>query len=267
MLQTDDILPGAALPVLRSDRDPAVFDVIDGRDDSPWVLTCDHGGRAIPAALGDLGVDAGELERHIAWDIGAAAVTRLLAARLGAWAIVGNYSRLVIDLNRPPSSPQSILARSEATDIPGNVAVAPSQAEARRREFFEPYHARLARELDRRRAAGRETLLVTVHSFTPVYLGVARPWHAGILYNREARLARILLETMPAEHGLVVGDNQPYAVSDATDYTVVTHGEQRGLLHVELEMRQDLIAAPEGQGEWALRLARLLEDARGRLSC
>jgi predicted N-formylglutamate amidohydrolase len=250
---------------LLSDGDPAVFEVIEGRDDSPWVLVCDHGGRAIPRALGRLGVPEEELGRHIAWDIGAAQVTRLLAARLGAWAIVGAYSRLVIDLNRPPSSPQSILVRSEATDIPGNVGITAEQAEARRRELFDPYHRRIEGELDRRREAGLPALLVAMHSFTPVFLGAARPWHAGVLYQREERLARILLETMAAEPALVVGDNQPYAVSDATDYTVVHHGEKRGLVHVELEVRQDLIEHAEGQKEWASRLARLLEDARDRL--
>lgn len=250
---------------LRSDVDPPPFEVLEPRADSPWVLVCDHGGRAIPGVLGRLGVAESELERHIAWDIGAAAVTRLLAARLDAWAIVGGYSRLVIDLNRPPESPQSILARSEATDIPGNVGVTAAQAEARRREIFDPYHRRITAELDRRRDANLPTLLVAVHSFTPVFLGAARAWHAGVLYHREPRLARLLLELLRAEGDLVVGDNEPYAVSDATDYTVVTHGERRGLIHVELEMRQDLIAGPAGQAAWADRLARLLEQARHRL--
>ena len=268
MLDTDDTpAHGNAQAPLCGPGDPPAFTVIDGFDDSPWVLVCDHGGRAIPRALGDLGVAASELERHIAWDIGAAGVTQELAAKLGAWAIVGGYSRLVIDLNRPTSSPQSILARSEATDVPGNVDVTVAQVEARRREIFDPYHACITRELDRRRDAGKPALLVAVHSFTPVYLGEARRWHAGVLYNRETRLARLLLETMPAEPGLVVGDNQPYAVSDATDYTVVTHGEKRGVVHVELEIRQDLIADAVGQDAWASRLARLLEDARGRLAC
>lgn len=264
-IEREDEPQGDGDIVLRGKGDPSVFDVVEGRGDSPWVLACDHGGRAIPQCLGDLGVPALELERHIAWDIGAAAVTRLLADRLGAWAIVGNYSRLLIDLNRPLSSPQSIILHSEATDIPGNAGIPKAQAEARRREFFEPYHLRIAQELDRRRDAGIATLLVAMHSFTPVYLGVVRPWHAGVLYNREQRLARLLLETMPAEIGLVVGDNQPYAVSDATDYTVVTHGENRGLVHVELEIRQDLVAFQEGRQAWASRLARLLGNARERL--
>lgn len=268
MLDPNDIPAREPAPAsLRGPGDPPVYSVIEGRDDSPWVLVCDHGGRAIPRGLGCLGLPASELERHIAWDIGAAAVTQRLASRLGAWAIVGAYSRLVIDLNRPVTSPQSILARSEATDVPGNVAVPVHEAEARRREFFDPYHRCIAGELDRRLDAGLPTLLVAVHSFTPVYLGEARPWHAGVLYNREERLARLLLETMPAEDGLVVGDNQPYAVSDATDYTVVTHGERRGLVHVELEMRQDLLADEAGQEAWAARLARLLEQARKRLEC
>jgi predicted N-formylglutamate amidohydrolase len=253
-------------PSLRIDDDPPPFEILAPRAGSPWVLVCDHGGRAIPRALGSLGVAESELERHIAWDIGAAAVTRLLAAHLDAWAIVGGYSRLVIDLNRPPESPQSILARSETTDIPGNVGVTAAQAEARRREFFDPYHRCITAELDRRRDAGLPALLVAVHSFTPVFLGAARAWHAGVLYNREPRLARLLLELLREEADLVVGENEPYAVSDATDYTVVHHGERRGLVHVEFEMRQDLIAEPAGQAAWAGRLARVLEQARGRLA-
>ncbi len=250
---------------LRSEVDPPPFEVLGSNANSSWVLVCDHGGRAIPRVLGSLGVAESELGRHIAWDIGAAAVTRLLAAHLDAWAIVGGYSRLVIDLNRPPESPQSILARSEATDIPGNVGVTAIQAEARRREFFDPYHRRITAELDRRRDAGLATILVAVHSFTPVFLGAARDWHAGVLYHREPRLARLLLELLRAEGDLVVGDNEPYAVSDATDYTVVTHGERRGLIHVELEMRQDLISDVTGQAAWAGRLARVLEQARALL--
>ena len=164
-------------------------------------------------------------------------------------------------MNRPPGVPSSISTRSEDTDIPGNLDVDAADAARRRHELFDPYHDRIEDELERRAAAGLATVLVTVHSFTPVYAGFVRPWHAGVLYQRDARLARPLLELLAAEGDLVVGDNEPYAVADDTDYAVVVHGERRGIPHVELEMRQDLIEDEAGQEAWAARLARLLPTA------
>jgi predicted N-formylglutamate amidohydrolase len=254
------IAPEAQSTLLTA-ADAAAFEVLEGTDASPWVFLCDHASRLIPARLGTLGLGEADLARHIAWDIGAAEVTRRLQAALGGFAILAGYSRLVIDLNRPPGVPSSIAVRSEDTDIPGNLDLDPSAADVRRRELFEPYHARIEAELDRRAALGLPTVMVTVHSFTPVYAGFVRPWHAGVLYQRDARLAAVLLELLRAEGDLVVGDNEPYAVDDATDYAVVVHGERRGILHVELEMRQDLIEASDGQQAWAERLARVLPRA------
>jgi predicted N-formylglutamate amidohydrolase len=228
---------------------------------SPFVLTCDHAGRRIPRALGTLGLTAAELERHIAWDIGAAALSRKLAVALDAIAILQPYSRLVIDCNRPLHAPSSIVTRSERTDVPGNHGLTRAEVEQRARSIFQPYHARIVAELERRARAGQPTVLITVHSFTPVFMDDARAWHAGVLYQRDARLAQPLLELLRAEPGLVVGDNQPYAVSDETDYAIVEYGEKRGLLHVELEVRQDLIAHDAGQQAWAERLARVLPEA------
>ena len=145
--------------------------------------------------------------------------------------------------------------------IPGNQNVGRDEAAARARAIFHPYHDAIRGELERRRAAGRPSILVAVHSFTPVFLDVARPWHVGVLYNRDARLAEPLLALLRREGELVVGCNEPYAVSDATDFTVVEHGERRGLPHVELELRQDLIADDAAELAWAARLARLLTAA------
>ena len=228
---------------------------------SAYLLVSDHAGCALPAALGDLGVSEVERRRHIGWDIGVAEVGRRLSARLDALLILQSYSRLVIDCNRAPGSPQSILTRSERTDIPGNADLSAQDAAARATEIFQPYHGRIAAELDARAAAGRASVLVLLHSFTPVYLDSARHWHAGVLYDRDARLGRALLALLRAEPGLEVGDNQPYAASAATDYTLTTHGEQRGLPYVEVELRQDLIADADGQDAWAERLARLLPQA------
>ena len=232
---------------------------------SAFFLLCDHAGMRIPRSLGSLGLPAEELERHIAWDIGAAAVSTTLANALDATMILQPYSRLVIDCNRPLHSPQSIVAASERTPIPGNQRVGADDAARREREIFAPYHARIRDELDARRLRGQPTLLVAIHSFTPVFLGQERPWQVGVLYHRDGRMAHALGTALRAEAGLVVGENEPYAVSDDTDYAIPEYGERRGLPHVEIEIRQDLIADEVGQQEWALRLARLLPPLVGPL--
>jgi predicted N-formylglutamate amidohydrolase len=235
--------------------DPRPFTLERSDASSPFVLICDHAGLAIPHALGDLGVHEAERRRHIGWDIGAAALATRLAESLDAFLIRQTYSRLVVDCNRPPGSPGSVVTRSEDTDIPGNVGLSPEAAAARVREIFEPYHARIDAELDRRARDGRPTILVSVHSFTPVFRGVARPWHLGMLYGRDARVARRLLDVIRSDGRWHVGDNEPYAVTPTTDYAIPVHGEGRGLPHVGLEFRQDLIEQAPGQHEWAERMA------------
>jgi predicted N-formylglutamate amidohydrolase len=241
--------------------DPPPVRVLRPEARSGFFLTADHAGRAIPRRLGDLGLPDAERARHIAWDIGIAGVTEILSQALGAAAVLQAYSRLVIDCNRRPEWETSIPTVSELTEIPGNVGVSPEDRESRRREIFQPYHDEIARLLDRRAHAGRRTVLVAMHSFTPVFKGAARDVEVGILYNpaaRDIRLPRIMLDLLRAEGDLTVGDNQPYAITGSSDYTVPVHGEGRGLPHVEIEIRQDLIADPAGQGGWAARLARLL---------
>jgi predicted N-formylglutamate amidohydrolase len=240
------------------DVPPVHEDNAEGR--SPFLLISDHYGRAIPRALGDLGLPESELARHIAWDIGIAGVAERLSKHLDAHLIAQRYSRLVIDCNRPPCVASSIPRRSEATAIPGNEGLARDAAEARRKEIFEPYHRRIHEAIDARLRDGVPTVLVSLHSFTPVYAGVVRPWHIGTLYNRDTKLAPLLLKLLRAETGLVVGDNEPYAVSDATDYTIPVHGEARGLMNTGIEIRQDLIADPAGETQWADRLARILGE-------
>ena len=248
--------------ILLNSDDPPAVNIYNAAGASPFLLVADHAGNVFPRALGHLGIEASETGRHIAWDIGIAEVSRALADLIDAPLIAQTYSRLVIDCNRPPGAPTSIPTLSEATEIPGNRDLFPAAREAREMEIFRPYHATITASLDARAAAGRPTLLVAMHSFTPVYLGVARPWQAGLLYNRDAGLAACLLAALRQEEGLVVGDNEPYAVSDLTDYTIPVHGEERGVPHVGVEIRQDLISAAEGQAEWAQRMARALETAR-----
>jgi predicted N-formylglutamate amidohydrolase len=227
---------------------------------SPFLLTADHYGRLIPRMLGDLGLPSGELIRHIAWDIGIAGVAEALSNALGAHLIAQRYSRLVIDCNRPHNAPSSIPLMSEATAIPGNEKLGHDAAEARRRHIFDPYHRRITEVIDARLRQGLPTVLVALHSFTPVYAGVARPWHIGTLYHRDTRLPPLLLKLLREESDLVVGDNEPYAVSDATDYGIPMHGEARGLMNSGIEIRQDLIADQAGQQQWADRLARIFRE-------
>jgi predicted N-formylglutamate amidohydrolase len=241
-----------------ADVPPVLEENATGR--SPFLLTSDHYGRSIPAALGDLGLPASELSRHIAWDPGIAGVAEALSKHLDAHLIAQRYSRLVIDCNRPPQAPSSIPRISEATTIPGNEGVAREAAEARRKAIFDPYHRRIREVIDRRLRGPVPTILVSLHSFTPVYAGIARPWHVGTLYHRDTRLPPLLLKQLRAEADLVVGDNEPYAVSDETDYTIPVHGEARGLMNSGIEIRQDLLADQAGQAQWAERLARIFAE-------
>jgi predicted N-formylglutamate amidohydrolase len=227
---------------------------------SPFLLTCDHYGRLIPAVLGDLGLPESELARHIAWDIGIAGVAEMLSKHLGAHLIVQRYSRLVIDCNRPPHATSSIPLISEATTIPGNEGITREAAELRRAQIFDPYHRRIDEIIDRRRQRHMPTILLSLHSFTPVYAGIARPWHIGTLYQRDKMLPPLVLQMLRAEPDLVVGDNEPYAVSDETDYTIPVHAEARGLMNTGIEIRQDLISDQAGEKTWADRLARIFAE-------
>jgi len=241
------------------DREPVLVEGAGGA--SPFLILCDHAGRAVPTALGDLGVGPADWERHIAWDIGAGAVSVLLAKRLGAVMIAQAYSRLVIDCNRRPGHATSIPPLSDGTAIPANAGLDPGQAALRVAEIFAPYHAAIVAELDRRAACGQASVVIAVHSFTPVFGGVARRWEAGVLHDRNAGFAVRVGETLRAR-GFEVGDNEPYRLSDDSDHTVPVHAEARGLDYVELEIRQDLIAGREGQERWAAVLEEVLTEAR-----
>jgi predicted N-formylglutamate amidohydrolase len=241
------------------DPPPVSMERLDGC--SPFLLICDHAGRHLPGKCGRLGLPEPELERHIAYDIGVAATSRLLSRALDAALVEQRYSRLVIDCNRPPEAPSSVPEISEATRIPGNLNVPKSERDLRIAEIFRPYHDGIAAEIDRRAADGRGTVLIAMHSFTPAYKGVVRPWHIGMLYGRDGRLARALHRLLDREGCYFVGDNEPYSVSDLTDYSIPVHGEKRNLVHVGIEIRQDLITRPAGQAEWAGVLTRLLPIA------
>ena len=224
---------------------------------APFLLVCDHAGRAVPRCLGRLGLPDAAFEAHIAWDIGALALARGLAGAFGAALIHQTYSRLVIDCNRSPDHPQSIVTHGDGWTVAGNHDLGPDEKDARRRAIFDPYHARIAAELDARQSRGADTLLVCVHSFTPRLGGEARPWDVGVLHMGDSDASTALLSLLRQESGLVVGDNEPYAM-DGADHTAPFHAHRRGLDAVELEVRQDRLESPDGIAAMTALFARLL---------
>jgi predicted N-formylglutamate amidohydrolase len=225
---------------------------------SPFLIVCDHAGVAVPRGLGRLGLADAAFSEHIASDLGVAALAERLGARLGATVITQSYSRLVIDCNRAPGHPASILAVSDGWPIPGNANLGEAEVRARVAEIFAPYHASIAAELDAR--AGRPTALICLHSFTPILGGEARPWDMGVLHLGDSALCEALLEALRAEGDLEVGDNQPYAM-DGTDFTAPHHAAGRNIDYAELEIRQDLIADNAGLDRFTELLARVLPAA------
>jgi predicted N-formylglutamate amidohydrolase len=235
--------------------DPPPFEAIHPEGSAPVLLVCDHASNRVPRALGGLGLPPARLGEHIGWDIGAAAVTRRLAPMLDAPAVLCGYSRLVIDCNRNLDDPSSIPEESDGVAIPGNRALPPSDRAARRSEIWQPYHAAIAAALKSR---GSAPALLSIHSFTPVMQGFIRPWHVGILWDDDPRIAGPLLAALGDEAELCVGDNLPYSARDPVGYTVEHHAQSRGLPHVAIELRQDLVADESGARQWAERLARVL---------
>ena len=240
-----------------AERLPPPVRVINEGGRSPYVLLCEHASRFIPEQYKGLGLGAEDLLRHIAWDIGAAKVAEALSQALDAPLVMANYSRLLIDLNRPVGSTTSIPDVSETTVIPGNLGLTAEERARRVALYFDPYQFAVSQLLDARRELDRATTIVGVHSFTPVYKGVARPWHAGILYRKSKIFGHALALALggPAH---AIAENEPYQIEDDNDYTVPVHGEARGLDAVLVEIRQDLIANEDGALSWAQRLAAAL---------
>lgn len=239
-----------------------------GKDADPgFLVICDHASNALPDGYGTLGLAASEFSRHIAYDIGAVEVARHLATALKCPAVLARYSRLLIDLNRGTDDPTLVMKLSDGAIIPANREVDAfqnkSEFDHRLSAFHAPYHAAIAGALDRARVAGAVPIILSIHSFTPEWRGVARPWHSGILWDRDDRLATFLMDQLRAEPGIVVGDNEPYTGALIGD-CLYRHGTKNGLPHVLIEIRQDLIAEAEGQAAWAARIARLVVEASAR---
>lgn len=222
------------------------------------ILLCDHASSAVPAEYGDLGLPAAQFARHIAYDIGARDLTLGLAERLGGHAVLSRFSRLLIDPNRGADDPTLIMRISDGAAVPGNREVDEAERQRRIDRFYRPYHDAIARTIAGVRAMGRRPLIVSIHSFTPVWRGWPRPWHVGILWDRDQAVAEAMIRGFAAQGDLVVGDNEPYHGALEGD-TLNTHGTVPGLPHALIEIRQDLIAAKTGVDEWVDRVARVIE--------
>ena len=249
-------MPAASVHYPSLDEPPVAWHRPEGR--AALLLLCEHASKHVPPAFDGLGLPDADLERHIAWDIGALALARRLADRLDAPLAYATYSRLLLDLNRPVEAPDSIVERSEATDIPGNRGLSAAQRQWRQRRIYQPFHAAVDAKVAERRQAGMPTAVLSIHSFTPSYHGQARPWHAGVIARGHRRFGDALLEGLRADTSLCIGDNEPYAPVAGVFHSIERHAERHGLQGAMIEVRQDLLADEAGQAQWADRLGELL---------
>jgi predicted N-formylglutamate amidohydrolase len=239
------------------------YEILPGRSDAGLVLVCDHAVNALPEGYGTLGLPRCELERHIAYDIGAYAVTRRLARALGVPAISARFSRLLVDVNRGLDDPTLIVRLSDGSVVPGNRQVGAEERARRIAAYYDPYHLAIDALIEQCMAAGVPPVLLSIHSFTELWKGARRPWHASILWDRDYRFSVPLLEALRADSGLLVGENEPYDGKLAGD-CMWQHGTRRGLAHTILEVRQDLIGDEAGQAQWAERIAAAVDGILGR---
>lgn len=242
-------------PPLLGPGEPPAVRLLNGDGTAPVLLVCDHASCAIPRELGTLGLPPEQLVRHIAWDIGVAELTQLLSARFDAPAVLSGYSRLVIDPNRALEDPTLIPVVSDDVVVPGNRAL---DAEAVRRRvdaLYRPYQDTIASMVasmcDRDAQGWVVPAIVSIHSFTPVMRGAPRPWHVGVLWDRDPRIPLPLIERLRADGRWVVGDNEPYSGRNTLGGTIETHATPAGLPNVLVEVRQDLIEDVAGVSLWA----------------
>jgi predicted N-formylglutamate amidohydrolase len=243
--------------LLQEDLGAKPYRSIEGDAGTGLLILCDHAENTIPETYGTLGLKAQDLHRHIAHDLGAAAVAERLAEALGAPAVLCRFSRLLIDPNRGLDDPTLVMQISDGLIVPGNVGLAPGEVQARIERYYLPYHQAIERAVEAAVALGKPPVIVSIHSFTQAWKGVPRPWGVGVLWDKDPRLALPLLEALRVVPGIEVGDNVPYSGQLEGD-TLYRHGTMRGLAHALVEVRQDLILGPEGQAEWAMRLAHVL---------
>src|SRR5690606_16299493 len=248
--------------LIAPDEPPAYVPVASGkaRDGREGVLVCDHAANRVPTALDRLGLDERHLLDHIAWDIGAASVALKLAEWLGGRGVLGGYSRLVVDLNRNLADGSAFAPLSDGVLVPGNLGLDPAAKAARAEAFYWPYHDAVARALDETTTDDARPVMIAVHSFTPRLHGIERPWHVGVLWDKDPRLPLKLLAALRRHPDIVAGDNEPYSGRHPADFTIDHHAEPRGIAHVSIEIRQDMIRDEDGQTRWAERLADVLDE-------
>jgi predicted N-formylglutamate amidohydrolase len=243
------MIPYAPVERVRPEGDPSL------------LFLCDHASNAVPPDIGDLGLSEADMARHIAWDVGARGVALALADAFEAPAVLSRFSRLVIDPNRGEDDPTLVMRLYDGSIIPGNRHVGAEEIDRRLTAHYRPYHAAVTERIDAALAQGETPRLLSIHSFTPQLRGRApRPWHVGVLWDRDDRIAGPLIERLRAEDELLVGDNEPYSGQLRGD-CMYRHGTARGLPHALIEVRNDLIADAAGQQAWAALLARCLADA------
>jgi predicted N-formylglutamate amidohydrolase len=250
--------PWGIMTKLLGDGEPHPADIINASGTSPYVLICEHASNALPRALGTLGLSDADMKRHIAWDIGAEGTSRILSRLLDAPLIMQRYSRLAYDCNRPPEADGAMPEMSEVFEIPGNKNLLPSARLARTCEIYRPFHRAIEDFLDHRAAEKRHTIIVTMHSFTPVYKGRPRDFDVGFLFDRDNWLANFLIKAFPTDKARL---NEPYGPKDGVMHTTNLHAAPRGLRHVMIEIRNDLIANHAGQNTWANNLTVPLAQA------
>jgi predicted N-formylglutamate amidohydrolase len=238
--------------------DPAPFVVLEEHGRASALVVCDHASRAFPRALDRLGLPELPSWQHIAWDIGAGELARGLAHALDAPAVLAGYSRLVVDCNRSPDDEEAFRKESDGWTVPGNQHLSEDDRRVRLASFFDPYHECIEAMLGGFRGRNVLPLLVAVHSFSPALAGNTRPWHAGVLWDRDEANAQRLLEGLRAQQGLVIGDNEPYSGKHPANYTIDHHAKAHGLPHVCIEVRQDLLSSPAGIERWVRLLARIV---------
>lgn len=238
--------------------DPPPFMTYNDHGKARVLLVADHASPYFPAAMNQLGLADWVLERHVAWDIGSDKLTRLLADELDAQAVLAGFSRLIIDPNRRLDDPTAILEVSDGIGIPGNLDLDDGQKTLRVQSFFQPYHDAIEERLQRFAARGEVPALISVHTCTPVFDRVVRPWHIGVMWDTDPRIALPLMGRLRAMDGICIGDNEPYSGRHPHDFTVDCHGERTGLPHVGIEVRQDLVRDEAGARQWAVILAAAL---------
>ena len=235
------------------------YEVFNEKGSSRVVLLCDHATNKIPKKLRNLGLRNKEINKHIGWDIGAALVAKRIALNLDSVLILSGYSRLIIDCNRPFGVPEAFIRKSENTLIPGNMNLSKKNKRERARKYCLPYRTKVEKIINKKIKKKIIPIIVAIHSFTPIYKGVSRPWHLGLLYRKDKRITSLILSKLKGNSLITVGVNQPYKLNLKGDFSIPYFAESKGLPNILFEIRQDLVSSRKGVTVWSNRLSKLLK--------